>query len=133
VLLATEPSSLTGTGAFYLGGPLCKFPLVEWVKEAYKRRCSLTMKILVLGSGLMGPAAAFNAMSDPDVSQVVVCDLSQRQLDACVSKLAGMKGVEKPSAVLLDLSDQATASRFMADFDAAIGALPRSAKELRCE
>jgi lysine 6-dehydrogenase len=38
------------------------------------------MKILVLGSGLMGPAAAFNAVSDPDVSQVVVCDKSQQQV-----------------------------------------------------
>lgn len=88
------------------------------------------MRILVLGSGLMGPAAAFNAMSDPDVSQVVVCDLSQRQLDACVSKLAGMKGIEKLSTVRLDLNDQAAASRLMADFDAAIGALPRSASVL---
>jgi len=30
------------------------------------------VKILVLGSGLMGPAAAFNAMSDPQVSQVTL-------------------------------------------------------------
>jgi lysine 6-dehydrogenase len=88
------------------------------------------MKILVLGSGLMGPAAAFNAMSDPDVSRVVVCDWSQRQLDTCLSKLAGMKGIEKLSTVRLDLNDQAAASRLMADFDAAIGALPRSASVL---
>jgi lysine 6-dehydrogenase len=88
------------------------------------------MKILVLGSGLMGPAAAFNAMSDPDVSQVVVCDLSQQQLNACVSKLAGKKGIEKLSAIRLNLNDQAAASRLMADFDAAIGALPRSASVL---
>ena len=33
------------------------------------------MKILVLGSGLMGPAAAFNAMGDRDVTQVTLCDL----------------------------------------------------------
>jgi lysine 6-dehydrogenase len=78
----------------------------------------------------MGPAAAFNAMSDPNVSQVVICDLSQRQLDACVSKLAGMRDIEKLSTVLLDLNDQAAASRLMADFDAAIGALPRSASVL---
>jgi lysine 6-dehydrogenase len=88
------------------------------------------MKILVLGSGLMGPAATFNAVCDPDVSRVVICDLNQRQLDACVSKLAGMKGIEKLSTMLLDLNDQAAASRLMADFDAAIGALPRSASIL---
>lgn len=88
------------------------------------------MKILVLGSGLMGPAAAFNAMSDPEVSQVVVCDLSRQQLDACASKLAGMKGGEKLSTIRLDLRDQAAAAELMADFDVSIGALPRSASPL---
>jgi len=88
------------------------------------------MKILVLGSGLMGPAAAFNAMSDHEVSQVVVCDLSQQQLDACASKLAGMKGGEKLSTVRLDLRDQTAAAELMASFDVSIGALPRSASAL---
>lgn len=88
------------------------------------------MKILVLGSGLMGPAAAFNAMSDPEVSQVVVCDLSQQQLDACASKLAGMKGSEKLSTTLLDLHDQAAAAELIAGFDVSIGALPKPASAL---
>ena len=88
------------------------------------------MKILVLGSGLMGPAAAFNAISDPDVSQVTVCDLNQQQLDACASKLAGLKGADKLSTTLLDLNDQAAAIELMASFDAAVGALPRSASIL---
>ena len=34
------------------------------------------MKILVLGGGLMGPAAAYNAMLDPDVTQVTIADIS---------------------------------------------------------
>jgi lysine 6-dehydrogenase len=88
------------------------------------------MRILVFGSGLMGPAAAFNAMSDPDVSQVVVCDRSQGQLDACLIKLADMPGGDKLSTVLLDLQDQAGAVDLMTGFDAAIGALPRSASSL---
>ncbi len=50
------------------------------------------MKILVLGSGLMGPAAAFNAMSDPAVSQVTLCDMNQQQLDAAQAKLERMRG-----------------------------------------
>jgi lysine 6-dehydrogenase len=88
------------------------------------------MRILVLGSGLMGPAAAFNAMSDPEVSQVVVCDLIQQQLDACARKLAGMEGGEKLSTTLLDLHDQAAAAKLMAGFDASIGALPKPASML---
>jgi len=78
----------------------------------------------------MGPAAAFNAMSDPEVSQVAVCDLNQQQLDACASKLAGMEGSEKLSTALLDLRDQAAAAELMAGFDVSIGALPKPASAL---
>ncbi|UCC62724.1 MAG: saccharopine dehydrogenase NADP-binding domain-containing protein [Anaerolineae bacterium] len=85
------------------------------------------MKILVLGSGLMGPASAFNVMSDPQVSQVALCDASQQQLDAAQAKLRGMEGSEKLTAVALDLSDQAAASQLMAGFDAVVAALPRTA------
>jgi len=88
------------------------------------------MKILILGSGLMGPAAAFNAISDPDVSQVLVCDMDPRQLDACMNKLANMRGAEKLSTTRLDLNDQAAAVELMAGFDAAVGALPWSASLL---
>jgi len=85
------------------------------------------MKILVLGSGLMGPASAFNAMSDPQVLRVALCDASQQQLDAAQAKLRGMEGSEKLTTVALDLSDQAAASQLMAGFDAVVAALPRTA------
>jgi lysine 6-dehydrogenase len=88
------------------------------------------MKILVLGSGLMGPAAAFNAMSDPNVSQVVVCDMDQQQLDTFVGKFTGIKSAERLTTTLLDLNDQAAAVKLMAGFDVAIGALPWSASVL---
>ncbi|MFQ6100374.1 MAG: saccharopine dehydrogenase family protein [Anaerolineae bacterium] len=88
------------------------------------------MKILVLGSGLMGPAAAFNGLSDPDVSQVVVCDRSRQQLDACMDKLAGLPGNEKLASTRLDLSDQPATVELMAGFDVAVGALPRAASIL---
>ncbi len=91
------------------------------------------MKILVLGSGLMGPAAVFNAISDPDVAQVVVCDRERDQLDACMGKFAGTKGVEKLTAVQLDLSDRPEAVELMTGFDAAVAALPRPANKLAIE
>ncbi len=84
------------------------------------------MRILVLGSGLMGPAAAFNAMSDPDVSRVTLCDVDQGQLDAAQAKLRSMDGGEKLTAVALDLKDQVAATQVMADFDAVVDALPRA-------
>jgi len=88
------------------------------------------MKVLVLGGGLMGPAAAFNAMSDPDVSQVVICDREQGQLDRSMGKLAGLTGAGKVSTTQLDLSDQAATARLLSSFDVAVGALPGSVSVL---
>jgi lysine 6-dehydrogenase len=82
------------------------------------------MRILVLGSGLMGPAAAFDAMSDPDVSGVTLCDLDQGQLDGAQAKLRSLDGGEKLTTLALDLNEQQAATRLMADFDAIVGALP---------
>jgi lysine 6-dehydrogenase len=84
------------------------------------------MRILILGSGLMGPAAAYSAMADPDVAQVTLCDLSRPQLDEAYARLSGMQGHHKLSIVPLDLGDQVAARRLMAEFDAAVAAVPRS-------
>jgi len=85
------------------------------------------MKILVIGSGLMGPAAAYNAMCDPQVSQVTLCDKSQSQLALAKDKLAEKRGAEKLGTAVLDLSDQATAVQLISSFDAVVTALPKSA------
>jgi lysine 6-dehydrogenase len=85
------------------------------------------MKIVVLGSGLMGPAAAFNAMSDPNVSQVTLCDASPPQLAAARARLEAMAGSEKLAEVVLDLSDQDAAAGLLAGFDAVLAALPKAA------
>jgi lysine 6-dehydrogenase len=85
------------------------------------------MKIVVVGSGLMGPAAAYNAMCDPQVSHVVLCDKSQSQLALAKDKLAEKRGAEKLSTAVLDLSDQAAAVQLISGFDAVVAALPKSA------
>ncbi len=50
------------------------------------------MRILILGSGLIAPAAAYEAMSNPEVSRVTLCDIERQQLDVAQAKLKGMKG-----------------------------------------
>ncbi len=85
------------------------------------------MKVLVLGSGLMGPAAAFNAMVDAEVSRVTLADLSQAQLDAASRKLLPLRGGEKLAVVALDLNDQAAATQLAAGHDAVVAALPKGA------
>jgi lysine 6-dehydrogenase len=85
------------------------------------------MKILVLGSGLMGPAAAFNALSDPKVSLVTLCDVSQPQLDVARGHLERIGRADKLSTAVLDLGDHAAAARLMAGHDAILAALPKLA------
>ncbi len=83
------------------------------------------MKILVLGSGLIGPASAYNAMVDPEVTQVTLCDIDQQQLDAAQAKLSDLEGGQKLSTVRLDVRDQGATAKMMAEHDAVVGALDR--------
>ncbi len=83
------------------------------------------MRILVLGSGLMGPAAAYNAMIDPAVTAVTVADRSRKQLDICGAILRDKPGADKVAFTRLNLNNPEMAANFMADFDAAVAALPR--------
>jgi lysine 6-dehydrogenase len=88
------------------------------------------MKLLVLGSGLMGPAAAYNAAADPEVAQVVLCDRDQPQLEAGLKKFVGTDVGRKLGVVRLDLHNQAAAADLIAKFDVVVAALPRTASPL---
>ena len=83
------------------------------------------MKILVLGSGLIGPASAYNAMVDPDVTQVTLCDIDQQQLDAAQAKLSELEAGQKLNTIRLDVRDQVATTKLMAEHDAVVGALDR--------
>ncbi|MCP4357295.1 MAG: hypothetical protein GY796_04670 [Chloroflexi bacterium] len=83
------------------------------------------MKILILGGGLMGPAAAYNAMLDPDVTQVTIADVSQAQLDLCTDTLGDKPGADKLTFIQLDLGDLDASTRLMDGFDTVVAALPR--------
>jgi lysine 6-dehydrogenase len=84
------------------------------------------MKLLVLGSGLMGPAAAYNAAADPKVAQVVLGDRDQGQLEAAIRKFVGADFARKMGVVRLDLENQAAAADLIAKFDVVVAALPRT-------
>ena len=88
------------------------------------------MRILVLGSGLIGPASAYNAMSDPEVTHVTLCDISQQQLVAAQAKLSALEGGGKLTTLQLDVRDQSATAKLMAEHDATVGALDRPAIKL---
>ena len=87
-------------------------------------------RLLVLGAGLMGPAAAAEAMADPAVREVALCDASQPQLDAAMASLAGRAGADKLRPTRRDLADRAAAVALLRGHDAAIDALPARASPL---
>jgi len=85
------------------------------------------MKMLVLGSGLMGPAAAFNALSDPGVELVTLADLDQSRLDAAVAHIARHDDGGRLSAVRIDLADHSAAVQLFTGYDVILAALPWTA------
>lgn len=91
------------------------------------------MNILVLGGGLMGPAAAYNAMIDPAVTGVTIADHSSTQLDNCAAALHNKPGSGKLTFTQLNLKDLDLSAHLMADFDAAVAALPTPVNILAIE
>lgn len=85
------------------------------------------MKILVIGSGLMGPAAAYNALCDDDVTRVTLADGSSTALEAAQARLARLKHGNKLHTAHLDLADQPAATELIAAHDAVVAALPAAA------
>jgi lysine 6-dehydrogenase len=75
----------------------------------------------------MGPASAYNAMTDPAVTKVTLCDMNQQQLDAAHDRLSGTQDSEKLTTIALDLSDQAPTTQLMAEHDVVVAALPKVA------
>lgn len=84
------------------------------------------MNILVIGSGLIGPAAAYYAMSNPAVTRVTLCDRLPEQLDAAKARLAAMPGAEKLVTAELDLNNQAAAIALIGQHQAVLAALPNT-------
>jgi lysine 6-dehydrogenase len=82
------------------------------------------MDILVLGGGLMGPAAAAEALRDPATSSVTVADISQSSLEACMTRIAGEPRAERLRIEVADVSDARAIDRLLVRADAVISALP---------
>lgn len=83
------------------------------------------MQILVLGSGLMGPAAAYNALTDAQVAQVTLADKDAAQLAAAAAKLKPLlANPARLETAVIDLADQQATAALIARHDAVVAALP---------
>lgn len=82
------------------------------------------MRILIIGSGLMGPAAAFNALSDPAVTNVSLADADPARLAAARRRLGPFGADARLATHALDVDDQERAAALMWESDVVISALP---------
>ncbi len=88
--------------------------------------------ILIVGAGLMGPAAAFNALNDPAVGRVTLVDLDQGKLDRAYEEMSRREihgGEESPLSERFhirrhDLSDHSGTVNLFRDADVVLTALP---------
>ena len=77
------------------------------------------MRMLVLGGGLMGRAAAYDMCRQPDVEQVVIADIDEdRALEA-----VRFTRCEQAAARRLDVRDQKAVLELMRNADACLGAV----------
>jgi lysine 6-dehydrogenase len=94
------------------------------------------MKIAVIGAGLMGRAVLFDLARNEDVQSVGLFDINE----TLASEIASKYGGGKASPAQLDASDVETATRLLADYDAAVSCVPynynpgltRAAIEAKC-
>ncbi|MBZ5681776.1 MAG: saccharopine dehydrogenase NADP-binding domain-containing protein [Acidobacteriia bacterium] len=98
------------------------------------------MKLLVIGSGMMGSAAAFDMARTARVDSVTLADSDSKRARKVAARVNRITGDKKVRAVALDASDGKAAAKLMRGHDAALSAVPyflnfglaKAAVEARC-
>src|ERR1700739_3317864 len=98
------------------------------------------MKLLVIGSGMMGPAAAFDMARQTQVSSVTLADSDFKHAKEVAARVNKITGDKKVRAVELDAAKKKPPPRLMRSHDAALSAVPyflnlglaKAAVEARC-
>ena len=82
------------------------------------------MKLLVIGAGMMGSAAAYDMARQSDVSAVTLADADLRRAREVAARINGIRGDRKVRAVALDAASETAAVQVMKGHDAALSAVP---------
>jgi len=98
------------------------------------------MKLLVIGSGMMGSAAAYDMARQEQVESVTLADADFKRAKDVAARVNRITGSKKVRAVALDASDQKAATRLMRGHNGALSAVPyflnlglaKAAVEARC-
>ncbi|HVM94057.1 MAG TPA: saccharopine dehydrogenase C-terminal domain-containing protein [Terriglobales bacterium] len=98
------------------------------------------MKLLVLGSGMMGSAAAYDMASQSSVESITLADSDLKRAREVAARVNHITGTKKVRAVSVDASREKEAARLMKGHDGALSAVPyflnlglaEAAVEARC-
>ena len=82
------------------------------------------MKLLVIGSGMMGSAAAYDMASQPQVESVTLADSDLKRARDVATRLNRITGGKKVRAVAIDASKEKDAARLMKGHNGALSAVP---------
>lgn len=82
------------------------------------------MKILVIGAGMMGWAAAFDMARSQQVQAVTLADKDGQRLNEAVERIARLTGTNKVSGAPLDATDTGAALELMRGHDGVLSAVP---------
>jgi lysine 6-dehydrogenase len=82
------------------------------------------MKLLVIGSGMMGSAAAYDMARQPAVTSVVIADSDLPRARDVAARINRITGHKKVRATALDASNQKSAVKLMRGRDGALSAVP---------
>ncbi len=82
------------------------------------------MKLLVIGSGMMGSAAAYDMVLNPDVTSVTIADSDHKRAKETASRLNKLTGSKKVQAEKVDASSEKSAYKLMRGHAACLSAVP---------
>jgi lysine 6-dehydrogenase len=82
------------------------------------------MKLLVIGSGMMGSAAAYDMARQDHVDSVTLADSDRQRAKDVAARVNRIAGNRKVRAVALDASKEKEAARLMNGHDGALSAVP---------
>lgn len=98
------------------------------------------MKLLVIGSGMMGSAAAYDMARQEPVESVTLADADLKRAKEVAARVNRITGGKRMRAVAIDASDAKAVARLMRGHDGALSAVPyflnlglaKAAVEARC-
>ncbi len=82
------------------------------------------MKLLVIGSGMMGAAAAYDMARADAVESVTLADSDKRRAKDAAARVNKLAGTKKVRPVHLDASKESAAAKLMRGHNAALSAVP---------